>query len=134
MVRRAGAWYIICVDRRSLGRIGEAAAGDFLERRGYRIIARNFRCPFGELDLIAQQGEAIVFVEVKARTTADFGEPFDAITAQKQRRLARLATYYLKGRNWLRRPARFDAVSVTVTPDGAVLKIEVLVHAFGAGS
>lgn len=114
--------------------IGEAAAGDFLERRGYRIIARNFRCPFGELDLIAQQGEAIVFVEVKARTTADFGEPFDAITAQKQRRLTRLATYYLKGRNWLRRPARFDAVSVTVAPDGAVLKIEVLVHAFGAGS
>lgn len=125
--------YIICVDRRALGRIGEAAAGDFLVRRGYRIIARNFRCPFGELDLIAQHGEAIVFVEVKARTTTDFGEPFDAITPLKQRRLLRLATYYLKGRNWLRRPARFDAVSVTVAPDGAVTRIEVLAHAFEAG-
>lgn len=132
MASRLSGCYIICVDRRALGRIGEAAAGDLLERRGYRIIARNFRCPLGELDLIAEHGDTIVFVEVKARTTADFGEPFEAITPLKQRRLTRLATYYLKGRNWLRRPARFDAVSVTVAADGSVARIEVLAHAFEA--
>ncbi|MGH2398315.1 MAG: YraN family protein [bacterium] len=121
------------MDRRALGRIGESAARDFLEQGGYRIIASNFRCRYGELDLIAQQGEVIVFVEVKARTTIDYGRPFDAITPLKQRRLLRLALYYLKGRNWLRRPIRFDAVSVTLTPAGSVTRIEVLADAFGAG-
>lgn len=113
--------------------VGEAAAADLLERQGYRIIARNFRCPLGEVDLIAQHGEAIVFVEVKTRTTSDFGAPFDAITPQKRRRLLRLAAYYLKGRNWLRRPVRFDAVSVAVASGGSLVKIEVLAHAWEAG-
>jgi len=120
------------LDRSALGRIGEAAAVDLLQGRGYRILARNFRCPLGELDLVAEQGGAVVFVEVKARTTAEYGEPFDAITPRKQRRLAQLATYYLKGRGWLHRPSRFDAVAVSVAPDGFVARVDLLVGAFEA--
>lgn len=126
------ACYTGSMDHLALGRIGEEAAVALLVGRGYRILARNFRCPLGELDLVAAHGGAIVFVEVKTRTTADCGDPFDAITPLKQRRLTRLATYYLKGKDSLDRAARFDAVSVTVTPDGRVERVEVLVNAFDA--
>ena len=121
------------MDHVQLGRIGEEAAVAHLEARGYRIVARNFRCPLGEIDLIAVEGTVTVFVEVKSRSTADFGKPFDAITLLKQHRLTRLATYYLKGKHLLNRPARFDAVSVAVTPDGRVERVELLVDAFEAG-
>jgi len=120
------------MDRLQLGRIGEEAAVAHLERCGYRIVARNFRCPLGEIDLIAEQGEVTVFVEVKARSTAEFGAPFDAITAIKQRRLSRLAAYYLKGVHQPERTARFDAVAVAVTPQGRVEHVELLVDAFEA--
>ncbi|MDQ7819855.1 MAG: YraN family protein, partial [Armatimonadota bacterium] len=97
---------------------------------GYRIRDRNVRCPMGELDVVAEQGGTIVFVEVKTRTTADFGAPFDAITPAKRRRLWRLATYYLITRRLGDRPCRFDAVSVLVTPQGRVVRVEVLAGAF----
>lgn len=121
------------MDRIALGRIGEAAAAALLLSRGYRILARNFRCPLGELDLVAVHAGTFVFVEVKTRSTTDCGDPFDAITPRKRRRLTRLATYYLKGRNALHRPARFDAVAVTVTPQGRVERTMLLQDAFDAG-
>jgi putative endonuclease len=129
-----GECYTCVMDRVRLGRIGEDAAAAHLEARGYRIVERNFRCALGEIDLIATQGRVTVFIEVKSRSTADFGRPLEAITRLKQRRLARLAIYYLKGRNLLDGPARFDAVSVALAPDGRVERIELLVDAFGAGS
>ncbi len=122
------------MDRQTLGRIGEEAAARLLCARGYRILARNVRCPLGELDLVAEHGGAIVFVEVKARTSEDYGRPFDAISPLKQRRLSRLATAYLTGRHLLDRPCRFDAVSVSVTPDGRIERIELLPNAFEAGA
>ncbi len=120
------------MDRQTLGRIGEAVAVELLLRRGYRILARNFRTPFGEIDLVAEHRGVTVFVEVKTRTTSAYGDPFDAVTPRKQYRLTRLATYYLKGRNRLQTPARFDAVAVTVTPDGRVARVDLLVNAFDA--
>lgn len=128
-----GECYTCVMDRVRLGRIGEEAAVAHLETRGYRVVARNFRCPLGEIDLIAMQGAVTVFVEVKSRSTDEYGPPFEAITRLKQRRLTRLATYYLKGKNLLNRPARFDAVSVAVTPEGRVGRVELLVDAFEAG-
>lgn len=120
------------VDRQALGRIGEAAAVDLLRRRGYRILTRNFRCPLGEIDLVAEHRGTTVFVEVKTRTTQKYGDPFDAVTPLKQHRLTRLATYYLKGRNRLDHPARFDAVAATVTLDGQVVRLDLLMNAFDA--
>jgi putative endonuclease len=121
------------VDRRALGTIGEEAALRHLRARGYRIRARNVRCPLGELDVVAEQGGELVFVEVKTRSTTDRGAPFDAITPAKRRRLWRLATYYLVTHRLQDRPCRFDAVSVLVTPRGQVVRVEVRAGAFDGG-
>lgn len=127
----AGGWaYAGGVDRKALGAIGEEAAVRFLRRRGYRIRDRNFRCRLGELDLVAEHRGTIVFAEVKTRTTAEFGIPFEAISSHKQRRLALLATYYLVRRRLQGWPCRFDAVSVVVGLDGRVQRVEILPDAF----
>ncbi len=118
--------------RAELGVIGEEAAVRLLRRRGYRIRGRNVRCPMGELDVVAEDRETIVFVEVKTRSTVEYGDPFESISPLKQRRLQRLAVYYLATRRLADRPCRFDAVAVTVTPDGRVQRLELLVHAFEA--
>lgn len=118
--------------RRELGAIGEQAAVALLRRRGYRIRERNVRCPMGELDLVAEEGGTLVFLEVKARSTSEYGEPFEAITPSKQRRLQRLATYYLATRRLLDRPCRFDAVAVIVGPGGRIHHVDLRVDAFDA--
>jgi putative endonuclease len=101
-----------------LGQRGEDAAARFLCRRGYRIVDRGHRSQHGELDLVALDGQTVVFVEVKTRTTAEMGEPGEAVDADKQRRLTRLALGWLKKNGLLEQPARFDVVAVT-WPDGA---------------
>lgn len=101
-----------------------------LRRHGYRIRERNVRCPMGELDVVAEHRGVLVFVEVKTRTTAEFGHPLEAITPYKQHRLALLAGYYLASRRLLDRPCRFDAVSVTVTPQGRVRDTDLIMEAF----
>ena len=118
------------VSRRQLGAIGEEAAVRALRRRGYRIRDRNVRCPMGELDLVAEDHGTLVFLEVKTRSTSDYGSPFEAISPFKQHRLQRLAVYYLATRRLMDRPCRFDAVSVSVDPSGRVLKIDQVTDAF----
>lgn len=118
------------MDRTTLGQIGEAAAAEALAARGYVILQRNVRTRWGELDLVAAQGDEIVFVEVKTRTAARCGRPLEAIAPLKQRRLVRLARAFLHARGLHRRPCRFDAVGVTLTPDGRLLEVEVVAHAF----
>ncbi|HEY3247391.1 MAG TPA: YraN family protein [bacterium] len=118
------------MDRRVLGAAGEAAAVRLVQGRRYRILERNFRCRLGEIDLIAEDRGTIVFIEVKARAAAECGAPFEAISPHKQRRLARLATWYLARRRWLGRPCRFDAVAVMVDLDGRIERIELLRDAF----
>lgn len=118
--------------RKELGAIGEEAAVRLLRRRGYRIRERNVRCPMGELDVVAEDGGTLVFVEVKTRSTVEYGNPFESISPMKQRRLLRLAVYYLAARRLADRPCRFDAVAVTIAPDGRVQRLELLVNAFEA--
>jgi putative endonuclease len=98
---------------RTLGERGEKAAVKFLKRRGYIIIAHSSRGPFGELDIIAVDGNTVVFVEVKTRRTHDAGHPADAVDLTKRRRLTRLALAYLKRHQLLEQRARFDIVAVT---------------------
>src|SRR3954447_11552497 len=96
----------------SFGNCGERAAERYLKRLGYRIIARQHRNSGGELDLIAQDGDTTVFVEVKTRGDGERGQPVDAITADKQRRLTRAALVYMKQRGWLERRGRFDVIAI----------------------
>jgi putative endonuclease len=112
-----------------LGRRGEALAARELERRGYRILERRWRCRLGELDLVAWDGGMLVVVEVKARSRLDFGRPVDAVDFEKRRRLRRLALAYLKARKLVGVTVRFDVVGVTALP-GQKPRIEVLPDAF----
>jgi len=112
-----------------LARAGEDAAVDFLAEKGYAILHRNIRFPEGELDIVARRQRMLVFIEVKTRRTEKYGQPYQFVSEQKQRRLIRMASRFvflcrLKGV-----PVRFDIVSV-VLPSGEVPKIEHIENAF----
>ncbi|HZC80242.1 MAG TPA: YraN family protein [Nitrospiraceae bacterium] len=96
--------------RKLLGQEGESAAEQYLRQKGYRIVARNLRSSVGELDLVAEDGRALVFVEVKARRTDAFGGAIHAVHQRKQEKLIQLAAQYLARHHIKDRPCRFDVV------------------------
>lgn len=100
--------------RPSLGRAGEDAAARHLTRLGYTLLERNYRCRYGEIDLIARSGGTVVFVEVKTRSTDRFGLPLEAVRGPKQDRIRRCAARWLDERRPGRCHIRFDVVSVIV--------------------
>jgi putative endonuclease len=107
------------------GRHAEDLAAEFLQRRGLELVERNYRCRFGEIDLIARDGKTLVFVEVRMRASASFGGAAASITGAKRGKLMRTARHYLAGAS--RMPAcRFDALLVT----GTDYAIEWLQNAF----
>ncbi|NPV03703.1 MAG: YraN family protein [Syntrophaceae bacterium] len=100
--------------RKNRGDRGEDRAAAFLEAQGYRILERNYRCPLGEVDLIARDGETLVFVEVKTRASSRFGPPQAAVGPRKQKKMTAVALFYLKGQGWLAAPSRFDVAAVSL--------------------
>lgn len=120
--------------RQALGLAGEAAAREHLTAQGYEVIAANVRCRLGEIDLIARDGEYLVFVEVRTRRGRALGTPAESITPRKRARLAQLARWYL-GRSGLtaETACRFDVVCVTAGPNGVVQGVEVIQDAFRPG-
>jgi putative endonuclease len=108
---------------------GETIAGIYLEKQGYKILARNYRCPLGEIDLVAMDQERVVFVEVKTREGLSFGEPREGVGPKKMRKLSMLGLYYLKAHGLLEAPARFDVVSVLLLP-GAEPQVDLIQDAF----
>lgn len=111
---------------------GERAAERHLKRLGYKIVARRHRGPLGELDLVAVDGRTVVFVEVKTRRSHDAGHPAEAVDAEKQKRLTRLALAYLKRYDLLDCKARFDVVAVTWPDTARRPKVEHYQNAFEA--
>lgn len=97
-----------------LGKYGEDLAANYLIDRGYKIIERNWRCSIGEIDLIAKDKNQIVFVEVKTRSSTDFGHPLDAITEKKIIRMQRLVCAWCAARNKVGAAVRLDAISVLI--------------------
>ncbi len=110
------------------GREGEVLALRHLEREGYRVVERNYRCAFGEMDIIARDGEVLVFVEVKSRRTGRFGVPQSAVGYRKQKKMSAVALCYLKEKRLLESPARFDVVAVRFCPEGP--RVELIRNAF----
>jgi putative endonuclease len=104
-----------------LGALGEDVAADALRKGGYRIVARNHRCRRGEVDLIAEKGELLVFVEVRTRATAAFGGPEETVDARKQRRVIAAARDFLAQRRGPAKAARFDVIAVVDGPTGPTL-------------
>ena len=99
--------------RRWFGTRSERAAARFLKRLGYRVLARNWSCPLGELDLVALDNGCLVFVEVRSTERGDTERPAASVDAAKQRRLTDLALCYLQKYRLLDRPARFDVLAVS---------------------
>lgn len=118
------------VERQAFGKTGEDLAVDELERRGYAVLARRYRTKHGEIDIVARDGETTVFVEVKARATAEFGTAAEAVTRPKQRRLVSMAADYLTRNQLTNLPCRFDVVAIDGV--GAAAVITVYPNAFDA--
>lgn len=110
------------------GAWGEQLACDYITKRGYQIITRNFRCRYGEIDIIAQHGDTIVFVEVKTRSPQAIAEGRESVSKSKQRKLRTTAEFYLT-RLRDNTPARFDVIEIT-TDNGKVERIELIDNAF----
>lgn len=110
--------------RQRLGARGEDLAAAWYQERGYRVVARNWRCRDGELDLVLAAGATVVFCEVKTRSSAAFGMPVEAVTPPKQARLRRLAARWLRESGTRAGQLRFDVASVI----GA--RVEVIEAAF----
>lgn len=112
-----------------VGERGEAVAEAYLKGKKYRVIERNFRCRGGEVDIIARDGQTLVFVEVKARQTLNYGPPQLAVTPFKQRQISKAALTWLAKNKMEDQPARFDVVAITL-PDHDVPEIEHIRDAF----
>ncbi|MBN1596601.1 YraN family protein [candidate division FCPU426 bacterium] len=113
---------------RSRGLAAEEQAVHFLVAQGYQVLVRNYQCRYGEIDVIARQGDTLCFVEVKSRSKPDFGSPAEAVNRIKQRRIARTAAHYLMKKYPAGEPAcRFDVV--TILPQG---EPEIMMNAFFA--
>jgi putative endonuclease len=116
------------MEKKALGKKGEGKALWFLKKKGYRIIEKNYVCKLGEMDIIAKEKDTLVFVEVKTRTTTEFGPPQLAVNSSKQRQLSKVALNYLKEKHLEDVKARFDVVAILLEQDKE--KIELIKDAF----
>jgi putative endonuclease len=116
-------------ERRETGDSGERAAREYLRKRGYRIRETNYRCGRGEIDIIAEQKDCLVFVEVRTKTSLQFGSPEESVTPVKQERLRRLAWRYLQQCEKMPREWRIDVVAVELDGRGKTSRIELIENA-----
>jgi len=110
------------------GKKGEELAAAYLAEVGYRIVERNYRCLFGEIDIVAWEGETLVFAEVKSRRSVAYGPPQLAVGSEKQKKISKIALHYLSEKRLRHCRARFDVVAVLLLPRGP--EIELIRDAF----
>lgn len=110
-------------DKITTGKEGERIAADFLNKNGYRICETNFRCPIGEIDIIARDKNTLVFIEVKTRKSEELGYPEEAVGIKKQRKMSQLALWYLQQKKVADTDARFDVIAITLLPQGEEIKL-----------
>lgn len=107
------------LNRKALGRWGEERTAEYLRDKGLNVLEHNYRCPVGEIDLIAQQDGTLVFVEVKTRRSLGFGLPAESVTFKKQKKYFKIAQYYMKEKGIKNFSCRFDVVEVMINHDGS---------------
>ena len=117
--------------RRETGLHGEQLACDFLKKNDYQLVERNFRCPRGEVDIIAQQGNTLVFVEVRTKKGRNFGSPEESITPTKMEHLRNTAAYYRQTHDSLPESWRIDVIAIEMNSRGQVERIEQIENAVG---
>ncbi len=112
--------------RQTLGKWGEEQAAAYLQGQGLRLVERNYRCPLGEIDIIARDGDCLVFCEVKTRSSSRYGLPQEAVAWSKQQKIIKVASWYLGDRE---ADVRFDVIAITRSAAGKA-EIEWLPAAF----
>jgi putative endonuclease len=115
--------------RKQLGALGEKIAIEFLKGHGYKIRETNFRCSLGEIDIVAEKEKCLVFVEVRTKTSSEFGTPEESITIAKKRKLISLALTYLQSHEDLSLLWRIDVVAVEMGNGGKVSRVELIENA-----
>ena len=117
--------------RRDTGILGEKLAKDYLKRRGYRIRETNYRCPEGEIDIVAEHKDYLVFIEVKTRRSLEFGSPEESVTADKRERLRAVAARYQQAHDKLPQLWRIDVVAIELDQKNKPSRIELFENAVG---
>ena len=116
-------------ERRILGKKGEDLAAVYLKKNcGYTIVKRNYRCVFGEMDIIAKDHDVLSFVEVKTRASSEYGTPQESVTRRKQHQISKVALEFINRHNAHHMKARFDVVAVSFLPQGE--QVELIKDAF----
>ncbi len=115
--------------RRDTGILGEKLAQDFLKKRRYKILETNYRCPQGEIDIVARQKDTLVFIEVRTKTSRDFGSPEESVTPTKKERMIASAYHYRQTHQDLPELWRIDFVAVELTSEGKPSRIELIENA-----
>jgi len=115
--------------RRDTGILGEKLAKGFLKKRGYRILETNYRCPQGEIDIVAKHRDSLVFIEVRAKKSSEFGSPEESITPAKRERMRATASHYRQTHNKLPSLWRIDVVAVELNQNGKLSRIELIENA-----
>ncbi len=117
--------------RRETGLLGEKLAKDFLKKRKYRILATNYRCPEGEIDIIARHKDSLVFIEVRTKSSLEFGSPEESITLAKMERLRSVAEHYRQTHDNLPVSWRIDVVAIELDRSHRPSRIELIENAVG---
>lgn len=118
------------VSKGNIGKIGEGIACGYLRRRGYKILERNYKTKIGEIDIVARDGNVLVFVEVKTRASDLYGTPEEAINARKMRKLTQLAELYMNRKGLYQTKARFDVVGIIIDGGNGSKTIRLIKNAF----
>ena len=108
---------------KDVGQEGEDIAFSYIRQQGYRVVDRNYRCPYGEVDLIAKDGETFVFIEVKSRQSTLFGQPEEAVDFKKRKKLSTVALWYLEEKKINDYRARFDVISILLSKQPPEIKL-----------
>jgi len=117
--------------RKDTGILGEKVARDFLKKHGFRILEANYRCPEGEIDIVARQKDFLVFIEVRTKTSREFGSPEESITLAKKARMRATAAHYRQTHENLPSSWRLDVVAVELDSKGKPGRIELIENAVG---
>ena len=117
--------------RQETGNLGEKLAAGFLQKRGYRILQTNYRCPEGEVDIVAQQKDCLVFVEVRTKRSSEFGSPEESITPAKMQKMRRVGAHYRQAHDDIPASWRIDVVAVELDRRNKPRRIELIENAVG---
>lgn len=117
--------------RKDTGNLGEKLAIDFLKKRGFRIIETNYRCRYGEIDIVTRKKDYLVFVEVRTRTNRKFGTPEDSVSTAKKTRMRRAAEHYCQSHEKLPENWRIDLLAIELKGNGRPERMEIVENAVG---